>query len=321
MSVGSNKFGNLFQWSSFGESHGPAMGVVIDGFPAGIEFNETLLLNNLSRRRPGQNSLVTERNEQDSPEILSGVFEGKTLGTPIAVTIKNKDQRSKDYDKIKENPRRGHADDLWFSKFGHSDHRGGGRASARETVNWVIAGSFAQMFCLSQHQNMTVDAKLMSVGPLNLFESGEIELNELLEQAKTQGESYGGVVELRIKNAPRNLGEPIFKKIKAEMTHAFMTINAVCGVELGDGFLLATQKGTEVHEEMGPSVYGGIRGGMTTGEDITFNIAFKPTSTVGDHAKEGRHDPCVVLRALPVVEAMAWNVMADQTLMARLNKA
>lgn len=324
MSVGSNKFGHLFQWTSFGESHGTAMGVVIDGCPAGIAYDESLLLQKLAERRPGQHDekglAVSDRKEADFPKILSGVFENKTLGTPIAVVIENTNQRSVDYDKLRDEYRPGHADDVWQNKFGHRDHRGGGRASARETVNWVVAGAFAQMFCRTQVPKIHVQASLVKVGGLEIQSLQDDKLVRLLDAAKDSGESYGGVVELSISQVSSGLGEPIFKKMKSEMAHAFMTINACNGVEFGQGFALADQKGSEIHLSESSSVYGGIRGGISTGETISFRLSFKPTSSIGSVAKKGRHDPCVVVRALPIVEAMAWNVLADQLLMKRLNK-
>lgn len=321
MSASSNKFGHLFSWSSFGESHGPAMGVVIDGCPAGIDYNESLLFDNLQRRRPGQmGKVVSSRKEKDSPQILSGIFNNKTLGTPIGVMVPNQGQRSEDYDEIKTKKRLGHADDLWEQKFDHYDHRGGGRASARETLNWVIAGSFAQMFCLSVKKNITVQAKLKTVGTLEVHSENDPALISLLTEAREQGESYGGTVELIIKEVPLAIGEPIFKKMKSEMASAFMAINACNAVEFGAGFAISQLRGTEVHTVANHGVYGGIRGGLTTGEPIRFRLGFKPTSSIAEVAKLGRHDPCVVLRALPVVEAMAWNVLADQILMKRLNK-
>lgn len=319
MSVGSNKFGKLFQWTSFGESHGPAMGVVIDGCPAGVEFNESLLLERLAARRPGQVG-ATDRTEADKPNILSGIFEGLTLGTPIAVVVENTNQRSVDYQQIKNNFRTGHADDVWQDKFGHRDHRGGGRASARETLNWVIAGSFAEMFMASSSASTKVSSKLLRVGDLDLENSPAETLLAYLEELKSQGESVGAWVEVMIENPPANIGEPIFQKLKAELAHGFMSINACNGVELGDGFAMALKKGSEVHSEDASEVYGGIRGGISTGETIKFRLAFKPTSSIADVAKQGRHDPCVALRALPIVKAMSWSILADYSLASRLNK-
>ena len=344
MSAGSNQFGKLFQWTSFGESHGPVMGVVIDGCPAGVPYNEQLLITKLKNRRPGfidkelnsskdqsnlsrkkevdQNkiSIVSERKEEDKPEILSGLFENKTLGTPIAVIVRNRDQRPKDYDSIKKQPRIGHADDLWKNKFGHWDHRGGGRASARETLNWVIASAFAQMFCQKENPGTKIEANLISVGGQKVSGPEDRTLVEKLIKAKREGESFGSKVSVTIKNHSAFLGEPVFKKLKAEFAHAFMTINACCGVELGGGMNLASAQGTEVHKKMKSSLYGGLRGGIATGEPIEFSLAFKPTASIKKIAKTGRHDPCVAIRALPVVEAMAWNVLADQLLAKRLNQ-
>lgn len=318
MSAGSNQFGKLFQWTSFGESHGPAMGVVIDGCPSGVKFDPELLLQKLAARKPGQSG-ATDRQESDQPEILSGVFEGKTLGTPIAVLVRNQDQRSQDYSKIQQQPRIGHADDMWSGKFKNWDYRGGGRASARETVNWVIAGAIAEMFVRSEVSNLSVQAQLIQVGGESVSGAMDPQLIQKLEAAKAEGESYGALVEVSMQGVPAFLGEPVFYKAKAEWTKAFMSINACVGVELGEGFQMASQKGTEVHSQSSSPVYGGIRGGITTGEAIGFRLAFKPTSSIADTAKKGRHDPCVALRALPIIEAMAWNVLADLMLARKLN--
>ena len=324
MSAGSNQFGKLFQWTTFGESHGPAMGVVIDGCPAGVPYDEKLLIKKLKQRRPGsfgeQKTLFSDRSEPDKPEILSGVFENKTLGTPIAVIVRNKDQRPGDYEQVKTEPRVGHADDLWKNKFGHWDYRGGGRASARETLNWVVVSAFAQMFCQSENQETEVRARLLSVGGQAVSYPGDEALVKKLIQAKEEGESFGARVSVSIKNHKPFIGEPVFGKLKGDLARAFMTINACCGVELGGGFALARARGSDVHGKMKSGVYGGLRGGMATGEMIEFFLAFKPTASLGEFAKAGRHDPCVALRALPVVEAMAWNVLADCNLALRLNR-
>lgn len=319
MSAGSNRFGHLFQWSTFGESHGPAMGVVIDGCPAGVRFDHSLLQQQLQERRPGQSTTVSARQEADDYEVLSGVYEDFTLGTPIALLVRNRDARSQDYAVIKDQSRHGHADDLWLAKFGHRDHRGGGRASARETVNWVLAGTVAQMFCLSQESQQSVQVNLESVGDLEVSDLHHPDLRALLEEAKQAGESYGAVVSVTLKNVPRALGEPVFLKFKSEITRAFMGLNAVCGVELGGGFALSRKKGTEVHKAAQSPNYGGVRGGMTTGEDIFIRVAFKPTASLGVLAQEGRHDPCVALRAFPILKALSWSILADQWLMRRLN--
>ena len=324
MSAGSNQFGKLFQWTTFGESHGPAMGVVIDGCPSGVPYDEKLLITKLKQRRPGSSgkkqAMVSERRESDEPQILSGIFENKTLGTPIAVIVPNRDQRPGDYKSVKKQARVGHADDVWKNKFGHQDHRGGGRASARETVNWVIASAFAQMFCQSENPKTEVKASLLSVGGQEISGPEDKVLVKKLVQAKAEGESFGARILISIKNPRAFIGEPVFGKLKADLAQAFMTINACCGLELGGGFALARAKGSDIHREMESSIYGGIRGGLATGETIEFSLAFKPIASIRGLARTGRHDPCVALRALPVVEAMAWNVLADHNLAARLNR-
>jgi len=343
--VSANSFGTHFSWTTFGESHGPAMGVVIDGCPAGVSFDLELLKSHLERRRPGKfvggKIFTSARNEADSPEVLSGVFEGKTLGTPIAIVIANKDQRSGDYQEIKDNPRVGHADDVWLEKFGHRDHRGGGRASARETVTRVIAGAVAEMLCKAIC-DLQVCAFAESIGPLQLSDDEKLSvgsrealskhflnfpstsqkeaLAKLLGEAQENGESYGGRVVLRVAKVPSGLGQPVFKKLKAELAGALMSIGAAAGVEFGGGFSLTDMSGTALHKDKENPLYGGLRGGITTGEDLNFAIAFKPTSSITDTAKKGRHDPCIVPRAVPVVEAMAWTVLADHLLWQRMDR-
>lgn len=307
--------------TSFGESHGWGMGVLIEGCPAGVNFKHDILKNFMARRRPGSSSLVSGRNEPDEPQVVSGIYEDKTLGTPIAVFVKNENQKSEDYKFIQEGAvRPGHADDVWKNKFGHSDGRGGGRASGRETISRVIAGSFAKMFVQQIYPQSDVEAALVSVGELDANDKDfTSQLEDLLLKAKADGKSYGGVAEISIKNPPANLGEPVFLKFKSELAKAFMSVGATVGVELGEGFGSTAREGTEFHSG-NPSVYGGIRGGITTGEDIKFRIAVKPTSSVMGVAKKGRHDPSIVLRALVVFESMSWLVLADQILMSRLNK-
>jgi chorismate synthase len=326
--MSANTFGQRLQMMSFGESHGPAYGVVIDGMPAGVKYDEALLLKNLARRKPGASSFVTARSESDQPEILSGFYEGKSLGTPIAVVVRNENQRSADYDKIQNEARIGHADDTWKNKFGHSDHRGGGRSSGRETLNRVIAGSFAQMLM----QQLPSQVLTGSASPIQVFayakQIGNITLDEaspelpkdiqtILEKAKADGESYGGVVECRISQPPANLGQPVFHKFKADLAQAMMSLGATTGFELGAGFEGTTIKGTEFHEKLLSENYGGIRGGITTGEDIIFRVGFKPTSSIKDVAKKGRHDPCIIPRAIPVIEAICWHLLADHWLWCR----
>lgn len=324
MSLRSNSFGNAFSLTSFGESHGPSMGVVIDGCPAGVVFKEEIMQDFLSRRRPGSSALVSARNEVDKAQIMSGVFENKTLGTPIAITVQNKDQKSEDYDLLKKNGfRQGHADDLWLNKFDHSDHRGGGRASGRETLSRVLAGAVAKMFCTQLYPELRVLSEIKSVGVLKSHdELFEEKLSSLLMEAKKEGKSYGGIATLQIFHPPQSLGEPVFLKFKSEIAKALMSVGAVVGVELGAGFEAAHAEGSAFHSSQNTqgNPYGGIRGGITTGENVLFQIAVKPTSSVLDVAKQGRHDPCILLRALVVFEAMAWLVLADQILMKRLNQ-
>jgi chorismate synthase len=320
--MSANIFGERFKFISFGESHGPAYGVVIEGMPANIKIDQELLNKNMQRRRPGQGDHTTARHEDDDTEILSGVFEGKSLGTPIAVIVRNSDQRSADYDQIKNAPRIGHADDVWKNKFGHADHRGGGRSSGRETLCRVITGSFAQMIFNHLGLKTQVQAFAEQVGPYKLAEQKELPENikAFLGEAKSQAESYGGIIKCRITQAPLNLGQPIFHKLKADLSSAMLGLGAVEGFEFGAGFESAAMKGSEFHSSADSENYGGIRGGISTGEEIIFRIAFKPTSSITDVAKKGRHDPCIIPRALPVVEAMAWCVLANHLLWARTDK-
>lgn len=317
--MSANTFGNRLHMTTFGESHGPAMGVVIDGLPAGIPFDEELLERELERRRPGKSAIVTSRNEADEPEILSGIYEGKTLGTPICVVIKNKDQKSEDYKDIAQAPRAGHADDVWKSKFLISDPRGGGRSSGRETVSRVIAGSFAQMMNRQLYPQMKIESKIVRVGELMIYTDEDIKkMNDMLLDAKLNGNSYGGEALLTIKNPPANLGQPVFHKLKSDLAAAFMSVGAVCAVKLGEADTF--QSGIEFHSLKTKNQYGGIRGGISTGDDIHFIIEFKPTSSILDVAKKGRHDPCIIPRAVPVVENMAHFVLADHILWQRSDR-
>ncbi len=345
--MSANTFGNRFQITTFGESHGVALGVVIDGCPAGVPFDMELLKKELERRRPGQSSIVSHRNEADAPEVLSGVFEGKTIGTPIAIIVRNKDARSEDYSEIAFQPRAGHADDLWRLKFGHSDHRGGGRSSGRETLCRVMGGAVAQMILKELTPNLKVIAFATSIGPVALDENnlhkieedlaqGDLtvdqfssrlpdkeknnQVQDLLLKAKTEGRSYGGEVEVFVANPPHSLGQPVFHKLKADMAAAFMGVGATAGVVLGDGRQVIEAEGSRFHRQEDQRHYGGIRGGISSGEPILFRIFFKPTATVLDVAKKGRHDPCIVIRAIPVLESMAWIVLADHVLWARQDK-
>lgn len=299
------------------------MGVIIDGCPSNVFFDSNLLASDLERRRPGRDKITSARNEVDSFEVLSGVYEGKTLGTPIAITVKNQDARSTDYVSIDSHSRPGHADDVWKNKFDHVDLRGGGRASGRETVCRVIAGSVAKMVLINLGSKIKVSTVAKNIGPIQLsaqetpFDS--IQVRQLLESAVAEGKSYGGIIETTIDNVQSGLGQPVFHKLKADLAHAYMGIGATCGVEFGEGFGAAAKEGSAWHsiEQKG---YGGIRGGLSTGDQIVVRVAFKPTSSVLDIAKRGRHDPCIVPRALPVVEAMTYLVLVDHILWSRTDK-
>lgn len=341
--MSANTFGELFRLTSFGESHGVALGAVIDGCPAGVRWDTELLKRQLERRRPGQSQVVTSRNETDVPEILSGVFEGKTLGTPIAVIIRNSDARSDDYKGL--TPRAGHADDVWKQKFGHSDPRGGGRSSGRETLARVVGGAVAAMFVREVAPDLMVRGFANRIGPFGLeadernsFASSkgefvadsfvarfpskarEKDVEKLLLDAKAEGKSYGGTAEIWIDGAPANLGQPVFRKFKADLAAAMMSVGATSGFEVGAGEEATRAEGNEFHAGDGQG-YGGIRGGISTGEQIVLRVHFKPTSSVMDIAKKGRHDPCIVPRAIAVLEAMAWLVIADHLLWSRLDRA
>jgi len=352
--MGANTFGERFCVTTFGESHGTALGVVIDGCPAGISFDEGLLRNELARRRPGGKtpsgeSITSARAEEDEPEILSGVYAGQTLGTPIAMLVRNRDARSQDYAGIAKAPRKGHADDVWRAKFGHADPRGGGRSSGRETVARVMAGAVASMVLRALCPKLSVVGFATQIGPLflsneeraELFQKGpssswvdgfparfpsarlSSDVTELLSSAKREGRSYGGVVEVFCDGVGVGLGQPVFHKLKADLGAAFLSVGAVAGVELGDGFRVAQEEGSGFHgaeHDPSDSRYGGVRGGLSTGERIILRAAFKPTATVLDVAKAGRHDPCIVPRAIPVLEAMASLVLVDHLLWQRTDR-
>ncbi len=296
--------------------------MVISGCPAGVKYDEKILLDWLERRRPGRSQTVTARGEADQPEILSGVFEGRTLGTPICVIVRNKDARSSDYETLRTRPRAGHADDVWQNKFGVSDHRGGGRSSGRETLARVIGGAFAQMFLNSVSLNVRITSSPLKIGEIQITddEAQKAEVEKYLLGLKAEGDSVGGIVRVTIEGHGAGLGQPVFRKLKSDLAAAMMSVGAVTGVELGGGFALAEKKGTEVHGR-DESVYGGIRGGISTGEKIVLQVAFKPTSSILDVAKKGRHDPCIVIRAQPVLEAMSYLVIADHLLWSRLDRA
>lgn len=349
-----NTFGKLFRVTTFGESHGKAIGVVIDGFPAGIEISTELIHYDLQRRRPGQSKLTTQRKETEEFEILSGVFERKSLGSPICVTIPNSDVRSKDYVHLEKTFRPSHADFTYQAKYGHRDHRGGGRASARETAARVVAGAFAKML-LQQvgieivayvssvaHVCATVNDQKVSVAEVEKSivrcpdSNASSEMEALIKSVRKEGDTLGGVVSCIVRSVPVGLGEPVFDKLHADLGKAMLSINAVKGFEIGSGFASTKMRGSEHNDiftsEEGKIVTetnnsGGIQGGISNGMNITFNVAFKPVATILQTQKsvdvdgkevnvegKGRHDPCVVPRAVPIVEAMAAIVLADHFL-------
>lgn len=320
-----NQFGKFFSITTFGESHGEALGVVIDGMPAGASVDLEALKTELKRRAPGQHAVHTTRKEEDLPEILSGVFEGKTIGTPITVIVRNTNQKSADYDKLKSQHRPGHADQTTMDKFGIRDHRGGGRASGRETVARVIAGYFAGLIVpkisfyayISQvaHHKLKQHpiSHQVSRGEINIPDSTlEAEVISFLKECKVKGESAGGLVTLSIQGVPKGLGEPVFDKLKADLSKAMMSIPACVGVSIGRGFEFASLLGSEISGDS--RNFGGMEGGISNGEEILLTLAFKAPSTIGEKAKEGRHDPCILPRVVPVVEAMAKIVIADHAL-------
>ena len=349
--MSANRFGQRFSWVSFGESHGPALGVTIDGCPAGLELDEKRLMWWMDRRRPGQSAVTSQRQEPDRVEILSGVFEGKTLGTPITMMVRNEDARSSEYSKEKLEMRRGHATDLWQKKFGHSDPRGSGRASGRETVSRVMAGFVAEALCRAYAPEMRMLGLASKIGEFILSDSSkedwlqklkettsdfgsvawadqfsarfpDIEKHEqvqkYLTKAREQGESYGGAAEVFIEKAPMGLGQPVFHKLKSDFAMAMMSLGATCGFEMADGFAASSDMGSIFHSE--DQKYAGVRGGISTGETMHFRVHFKPTSSLGTMATQGRHDPCIVPRALVVAEAMAWCVLADHLLWQATDK-
>ena len=350
-----NSFGNIFKLSTFGESHGKALGGVIDGCPAGVELDFDTINKELNRRRPGQSEIVTQRKEDDSVEFLSGIFEGKTTGTPIGFIIVNKDQKSKDYSHIQNSYRPSHADFVYDKKYGFRDYRGGGRSSARETVVRVVAGSIAKMLL----KDVKIYAFVSSVGEITYdYQNSKIDFDKiedsivrcpdekksdeminLIKSIKKKGDTVGGVISCIISGVPVGLGEPVFNKLHAELGKAMLSINAVKGFEFGSGFKGSSMKGSEHNDSFNAdgttktNRSGGIQGGISNGMDIYFNVAFKPVSTImrdqdsidsdGNEVKvkgKGRHDPCVVPRAVPIVEAMSALVLADYHLLNRLSK-
>ena len=353
--MGGNTFGNVFRLTTFGESHGNAIGGVLDGCPAGVSLDVGWIQNELNRRKPGQSAIVTQRKEPDTVEIYSGVFEGKTTGTPIGFAIHNTNQKSKDYSHIKDSYRPSHADFVYDKKYGFRDYRGGGRSSARETASRVVGGAIAKQFL----EGIAITAFVSQVGELKLerpykeLDFSEIEKNpvrcadstmaakmeEYIKTIKKEGDTIGGVITCVAQNVPIGLGEPVFDKLHAQLGKAMLSINAVKGFEYGSGFAGVTMKGSAHNDGFNPdgttktNRSGGVQGGISNGMDIYFNVAFKPVATVlqgyetidkeGNTVKtqgKGRHDPCVVPRAVPIVEAMTALVLADFMLMARANK-
>jgi chorismate synthase len=351
-------FGKAFMISTFGESHGPAVGVTIDGCPAGVPVSIEDIQHQLTRRKPGQSAIVTQRKEADQVEILSGVFEGHTTGTPISLLVRNKDQKSKDYDHIKDKFRPSHADYTYTEKYGNRDYRGGGRSSARETVARVAAGAIAAS--LLSKFNITVNSWVSQVGSIALPEEhvdfSKIDSNivrcpdpeiastmiDYIKQIRKEGDTVGGLISCQIDGVPVGLGQPVFDKLHADLGKAMLSINAVKGFEYGSGFDCVAMRGSE-HNDLfvkeGDSVItktnysGGVQGGISNGMPINFRVAFKPVATLmkdqssidksGEQATvtgKGRHDPCVVPRAVPIVDAMAALVVADHLLRSQSDR-
>jgi len=345
-----NSFGKLFTITSFGESHGPALGCVVDGCPPGLELSEADMQRDLDRRKPGQSRFTTQRREADSVKILSGVFEGKTTGTPIGLLIENTDQRSKDYSKIKDQFRPAHADYTYFKKFGIRDYRGGGRSSARETAMRVAAGAIAKKF-LHVECGIGIMGYLSQLGPIAIQQVilEEVEQNpffcpdpdkvpemeEYMAKLNKEGNSIGAQVTVVASNVPVGLGEPVFDRLDADIAKALMSINAVKGVEIGAGFNSVVQKGSEHRDEITADGFlsnhaGGVLGGISSGQDIVATLALKPTSSIrlpgrslttcGEETEvitTGRHDPCVGIRATPIAEAMLALTIMDHFLRDR----
>ena len=350
-----NKFGSIFQLTTFGESHGEAIGGIIEGCPSGIALDMKAIQLDLNRRKPGQSAIVTQRKEPDEVKFLSGIFEGKTTGVPIGFAIFNTNQKSRDYDHIKDQYRPSHADKVYDEKYGFRDYRGGGRSSARETASRVVAGAIAKQFL----RNIKFTAYVSSVGKINLdkpyqeLDFSYIEKNPVrcadpekaavmesyIKQIRKEGDTVGGIITCVIQNIPLGLGEPVFNKLHAELGKAMLSINAVKGFEYGSGFEGSKTKGS-LHNDLynadgttQTNRSGGIQGGISNGMDIYFNVAFKPVATIMQSQKtinkkgeavdmqgKGRHDPCVVPRAVPIVEAMSALVLADFTLLNRTIK-
>ena len=350
-----NSYGNLFKLTTFGESHGEALGGIIDGCPAGIDLDFDAIKQEMQRRKPGQSVIVTQRKEEDEVQFLSGIFEGKTTGTPIGFIIPNTNQKSQDYSDIKDTYRPSHADYVYEKKYGIRDYRGGGRSSARETASRVVAGAIAKQIL----KDIKINAFVSSVGEIfidkayqdlnfDLIESNAVrcpdlataaKMEEYIKKIKKEGDSVGGTITCVIQNVPIGLGEPVFDKLHAELGKAMLSINAVKGFEYGSGFCGAKMKGSEhndLYNENGTTktnLSGGIQGGISNGMDIYFRVAFKPVATLIQKQEvlnktnelvmkqgKGRHDPCVVPRAVPIVEAMAALVLADFYLINKTQK-
>ncbi|MGY6742695.1 MAG: chorismate synthase [Cecembia sp.] len=355
-----NTFGKIFKITTFGESHGLGLGVTVEGCPAGLAIDEEFIRREMQRRKPGQSKITTQRKEEDEIQILSGVFEGKSIGTPIGMVIMNTDQKSKDYSHISDKFRPSHADYTYFEKYGVRDYRGGGRSSARETAARVAGGAIAKM--LLQHFGISIQAYVSQVGDLKLGKPyQEMELSKAeenivrcpdaemaekmiayIDEVRKSRDTVGGVITCVAKGVPAGLGEPVFDRLHAELGKAMLSINAVKGFEYGSGFQGVAMRGSQHNDafyQEGDKVRtktnysGGIQGGISNGEDIYFNVAFKPVATImqdQDSVNEsgervtvsgkGRHDPCVVPRAVPIVEAMGALVLADYLLISRTNK-
>ena len=343
-----NTFGKIFKITTFGESHGTAMGCILDGCPPQIKLTKEDIQRELDKRKPGQSDVTTQRKEDDAVEILSGVFEGKTLGTPIGMIIYNKDQKSKDYSNIKDVFRPNHADITYQAKYGHRDYRGGGRASARETVNWVAAGAIAKK--ILQKEGVSVHGFVSEIGQVkansinhkdinNKYffcdESKLADLDSMFKDLIEEGNSVGAKLGVVVENCPVGLGDPVFEKLDANLAKAIMTINAVKSVSIGKADDLLNLKGSEARDEMTSSGYasnnsGGILGGISNGDDISLSFIIKPTSSIKSKGKTvnkdgeevdievtGRHDPCVGIRAVPIAEAMVSLVLTDHLLINR----
>jgi len=350
-----NTFGTLFKLTTFGESHGVAIGGIIDGCPAGVELDLDKIQEDLNKRKPGQSAIVTQRKEPDTVEFLSGIFEGKTTGTPIGFVIKNANQKSKDYSHIQDTYRPSHADYTYDEKYGVRDYRGGGRSSARETASRVVGGAIAKQVIphisftafTASVGNISIDKNIEELD-FSLIESNPVrcpdpasaeKMESYIKEIRSLGDTVGGTVQCVIKNVPKGLGEPVFDKLHAELGKAMLSINAVKGFEYGSGFEGTKMKGSEHNDLFNAdgstttNLSGGIQGGISNGMDIYFNVAFKPVATImqkqqtinskGEEVEmqgKGRHDPCVVPRAVPIVEAMAALVIADFWLQNKVSK-